>query len=480
MNTTLAFILAFFCGISSAFAQTNEEAARKIDSTFALYTAQTPGIAVAVVKDGKVVFSKSYGMANLSHNIPITSQTVFNIASLSKQFTAFMIYLLEHEKRLSFEDDVRKYVPELPVYEKPVKIKHLLAHTSGLRDHVALATIAGNYYLADISTTEQNLKLLCTQKTLNFTPGTAFGYCNSNYTLLAEIVHRVTGKTFADYANEKIFAPLGMKNTRIADTYETVVSNMAESYERRNGKYFRKPLMESNAGPSNVLTTVEDLCKWALNFENPVVGNSAIIKAFNEPSYLDDGKKVIIRLIDGDTVFHAKGQNISKLKGNYFGHGGHTAGFRTFLGHFPNQHLTVIQLSNDEHNERVGGRWDIADYYPNKYVAPQQRVVTTSANAPASTTTASYTLALTAFAGEYANDELETKYRLEVKDNAVIMRHRRLYDIPLKRTGESKFTGFGPNTFAFTMNFVQDQTGAVVGFDISNYGVTNVRFWKRR
>ncbi|MCU0425887.1 MAG: beta-lactamase family protein [Candidatus Kapabacteria bacterium] len=481
MNTTLAFILAFFCGISSAFAQTNEEAARKIDSLFASYNEKTPGVAVAVVHNGKVVFSKGYGMANLSHNIPITPQTVFNLASVSKQFTAFTIYLLESEGRLSFEDDVRKYIPELPVYEAPIKIKYLLAHISGLRDHGALASIAGEYYLADLRTTEQNLKLLVKQKALNFKPGTAFGYCNSNYTLLAEIVHRITGKTFADYTNEKIFAPLGMKNTQVADTYETVVNNMAESYHRRNGKYFRTPLMESNPGPSNLLTTIEDLSKWVLNFENPVVGNAQLIKAFNEPSYLDNGKKVIVRLIDGDTIFHAKGQNVWKHKGaNILSHGGHTAAFRTHLGRFPDQRVSIIQLSNDEDHEDLGGAWDIADYYPNKYVAPQQRVVTTSANAPASTTTASYTLALTAFAGEYANDELETKYRLEVKDNAVIMKHRRLYDIPLKRTGESKFTGFGPNTFAFTMNFVQDQTGAVVGFDISNYGVTNLRFWRRK
>lgn len=480
-NTLKLFILAFLLTLwSYTIAQPNRIAEKKIDSIFASYNAQTPGVAVAVVQNGKVVLQKGYGMADLNHNIPITPQTVFNIASVSKQFTAFAIYLLENEGRLSFEDNIRKYIPELPNYETPIKIKHLLAHTSGLRDHGALASIAGNYYLADISTTEQNLKLLANQKDLNFISGTAFGYCNSNYTLLAEIVHRITGKTFAEYAQEKIFKPLGMTNTQVMDDSEIVVKNKAESYELRNNKYYQKPLMDANAGPSNVLTTVEDLSKWVLNFENPIVGNPQLIKAFNEPSYLNDGKKVILRITDNDTIFHAKGQNVSKDKGNYIGHGGHTAGFRTFLGRYPDHHLAIIQLSNDEDNEKLGGCWDIADYYITKQIIePKPTVIAANSNKPNTPTAVNYTADLNEFAGKYYNEALETIYRFEVKDNTLIMKHKRLYDIALKRIGENKFSGSGSHTFAFELSFIRNETGKIIGFDISNYGVKNLRFEKQ-
>jgi CubicO group peptidase (beta-lactamase class C family) len=463
-----------------AQSQNNNEAGRKIDSTFASYNSKTPGVAVAIVKDGKIVFKKGYGMANLNHDLPNTSQTVFNIASVSKQFTAFAIYLLENEGLLSFEDNVRKYIPELPIYEKPIKIKHLLAHTSGLRDYGALQSIAGGYIGGDINTTEQNLKLLSQQKDLNFEPGNTFGYSNSNYTLLAEIVHRITGKTFSVYTNERIFSPLGMKSTQVSDNYENIVKNKAESYELQNGKYYQKSLTESNPGPSNLWTTVEDLSKWALNFEKPVVGNAKIIKAFNEPSYFDNGKKVVLRVLDGDTIFVAKGQYVSKHKGNYIGFGGHTAGFRTFLGRYPDHHLVIIQLSNDEDHETLGGRWDFADYYiKDQIVEKKQAKVVVPSNTPVITPTENYIADLNEFAGKYYNEELEAGYHVEINNNKLIMKHKRLYDITLKRIGETKFSGLGDYTFAFEINFIRNETRDVIGFDISNWGAKNLKFVKQ-
>ena len=314
---------------SSLAAQTNQEAARRLDSLFASYNARTPGAAVAVVKDGEVVFSKGYGMADLGHDIPITTRTVFNIASVSKQFTAFAIYLLESEGRISFEDDVRKYIPELPDYGAVIKVRHLLAHTSGLRDQAAMMSLAG-WRPGDVQTTEQIMRLVAKQKGLNFTPGSAFNYSNTGYTLLAEIIRRATGTPFSAYVGQKIFAPLGMTSTRVQTNHEEIVRHAAESYERINGRYYRQPLNEANAGPSNVLTTVEDLAKWVLNFERPSVGTSQLIRAFNEPSRLDNGAKVVLRVVDGDTILHAKGQNVSSYKGvTNISHGGHAGSFRT-------------------------------------------------------------------------------------------------------------------------------------------------------
>jgi CubicO group peptidase (beta-lactamase class C family) len=454
------------------------EAGRKVDSLFASYNSQTPGAAVAIVKDGQVVFLKGYGMADLDHDIPITPQTVFNIASVSKQFTAFAIYLLASEGRISLEDDVRKYITELPDYGTVIKVKHLLGHTSGLRDQAAIGSLAGNRS-GDISTTEQVLKLTARQKNLNFTPGTAFGYCNTGYTLLAEIIHRVTGQSFTAYTEEKIFKPLGMTSTQFYDNHGKVVKNKAESYELINGIYYHQPLNVSNPGPSNLLTTVEDLTKWVLNFEHPVVGTPALIKAFNEASYLDNGRKVVLRIAgDRDTVFHAKGQNLWKYKGlDVIAHGGHTAAFRTFMGRFPGERLAIIALSNDEHNEKLNARWQIADFYI-KDRLKEEKPSATAPDQPTVKPAIAYPNNLKDFAGEYYSDELSTSYTFVVRGNALIMTHLRLSDIALKRVDDNKFSGSGPETFAFEMVFLKNEKHAVTGFTISNFGVKNLKFVK--
>lgn len=454
------------------------EAGRKVDSLFASYNSQTPGAAVAIVKDGKVVFQKGYGMADLDHNIPITPQTVFNIASVSKQFTAFATYLLAAEGKISLEDDIRKYIKELPDYGAVIRIKHLLGHTSGLRDEAAFGSLTGNRS-GDISTTAQILKLVVRQKSLNFTPGTAFGYCNTGYTLLAEIIRRATGKSFGAYTEEKIFRPLGMTNTQFYENHEKVVKNKAESYELINGAYYHQPLNVSNPGPSNLLTTVEDLAKWVLNFENPVVGTPELIKAFNEPSYLDNGQKVVLRVSDGDTIYHAKGQNVWNYRGvNVISHGGHAAAFRTFMGRFPNEHFAIIALSNDEHNERLNARWSIADFYIADKLKPEKPSAT--ASTPSTVTpSVAYRGNLKDFAGEYYSDELSTTYTFAVRGDVLIMSHLKLNDIELKRVGDNKFTGSGPETFAFEMTFQKNEKQAVTGFTISNFGVKNLPFRKR-
>ncbi len=473
----LLFFALFLFLSNYVLSQPNEEAARKIDSLFASYNSQTPGAAIAVVKDGKIVFKKGYGMADLDHDIPIMPQTVFNIASVSKQFTAFAIYLLENEGKISFEDDIKKYIPELPDYRSIIKIRHLLAHTSGLRDQAAILSLAG-YRSDDAISTEQILKLIARQKSINFTPGTMFNYNNTGYTLLAEIVHRITGKTLAEYTNENIFKPLGMTNTQFYDNHEKIVKNRAESYELIKNVYYHKPINVSNAGPSNLMTTVEDLSKWVLNFENPIVGNSKLIKAFNEASYLDNGNKVVLRVIDGDTIFHAKGQNLSNYKGvNMITHGGHTAAFRTFLGRFPDQHFSIIALSNDEHNENLRARWQIADFYikdklqeeKTNNISPQKASVKPNEN---------YSPDLKKFKGEFYSDELSTSYTFEVGENKLIMTHIRLSDLVLNRIGENKFAGSGDQTFSFEMEFLRNEKAAVTGFVISNFGVKNLKFVK--
>ncbi len=478
----LFIITGLLFGFITAMAQTDKIAAAKIDSIFASYHSQSPGVAVAIVKDGKVIFKKGYGMANLNYNIPITTQTVFDIASVSKQFTAFAIYLLENEGKISLEDEVKKYIPELPEYASAIKIKHLLAHTSGLRDYGALTSIAG-YYITDITTTPQLLKMLNKQRGLIFNPGTTYKYCNAGYVLLTEIVQRTTGKTFAVYTKEKIFTPLGMASTLFCDDYQLVIKNKAESYEKIKDKYYHRPSLSTTPGPSGLLTTVEDLAKWALNFEKPIVGNRRLIDRFNEVSYLDNGQKVFVRMDEGDSIFYAKGQFVTNYRGvKRLGHGGHTAGFRTFLGRFPDQRLSIIHLSNDEHNEDLGGGYDIADYYIKESFLlkkPMTSMAPTTTRNTTTKATPNFSIQLTEFSGTYFSYELDTRYYFEAINNQLVMKHIRLDDIVLQRKGENSFTGSGPNTFFFEINFTRNASGNINGFDISNWGVTNLKFVKQ-
>jgi len=472
-----ALVVSFLLVASPGFAQTPQSTTTRMDSLFAGYNSQSPGLAVAVIRDGKIVFEKGYGMADLENNIPITPQTVFHVASVSKQFTAFSIYLLAGEGKISLEDDVRKYIPELPDYGKTIRIRHLLAHTSGLRDQWAILTLAG-WRMDDVITTEQLLKLVTRQKGTNFPTGSAFSYSNTGYMLLAEIIHRVSGKTFRDYTNEMIFKPLKMNSTQFYDDHQQIVKNRADSYEKVNETYQHKRLNYANVGATSLLTTVEDLSKWVLNFENPVVGNPKLIAAFNSPSYLDNGQKIVYTVLDGDTIYHAKGQLLRHYRGvDMINHGGHDAGFRAFLARFPDQRFAYITLSNDESYNVLKNGMAITELYLGKELTAKRNINSTSQNTSIKNT-ASYRADLKKFEGTYYNDELSTNYTIKVAGDKLMLTHIRLSDVELNRNGETKFSGTGEQIFAFEIEFIINNSQQLSGFFISNFGAKNIRFNK--
>ena len=455
---------------SSAQAQ-NNNIAQKIDSIFSNYNSTTPGVAIAVVKDGDIVFKKGYGSANLEYDIPITPQTVFNIASVSKQFTAFAVYLLEKQGKLSVENDIRKYFPDLPDYGKPIKIKHLLAHTSGIRDQAALLALAG-WQTEDIGTTAQILKLVKKQRQLNFETGTAFGYSNTGYTLLAEIISQVSKRSFSEFTKENIFDPLGMTSTQFIDDFHRIIKNSAYSYEKINDRYVKVGLQYSNPGASGLMTTVEDLAKWTANFNNPKVGDAKMISDFNKVSLLDNNKPVIWAASAGDTTFHAKGQVHWKHKGlNAISHGGHTAGFRATLTRFPSNNFAIITLSNDEHYQMLGKVLPIVELYLKDQL--KETPVTPANATPVKKDIAKFTTDLKEFQGVYYSEELSATYTVKLTADKLIMTHSRLPDISLTQTGDNKFAGI--NSFPFEMDFVRDGN-KIIGFEISNFGAKNVRF----
>ncbi len=310
----------------------------KVDEIFSAWdTDHTPGASVAVLKDGEVIFSKGYGMATLEYDVPITPATIFHIASVSKQFTVFSILLLQNEGKLSLDDDIRKYIPEVPDFGTTITLRHLASHTSGLRDQWNLLAMAG-WRLDDVITTEQVLKLVSHQKELNFQPGEQYTYCNTGFTLLAEVVARVSGKSFPEFTDEEIFKPLGMNNTLFYDDHERIVPNRAYSYGSSDNGYKKRVLSYAIAGATSLFTTVEDLSLWADNFKTLKVGNAGIVEEMNTPYVLNNG----------ETFGGALGQFVGEYKGlKEIQHGGADAGYRTYLARYPDQNVAVSVFSND-------------------------------------------------------------------------------------------------------------------------------------
>ncbi|TBW29950.1 serine hydrolase [Gramella sp. KN1008] len=315
-------------------AVTREE---QVDELFTAWdTDDSPGASVAVVKDGSILYKRGYGIANLEYDIPITPSTVFHIASVSKQFTVFSILLLEKQGKLSLDDDIRKYIPEVPDFGKTITLRHLASHTSGLRDQWNLLTMAG-WRMDDVITTEHILKLVSRQKELNFDPGEEFAYCNTGFTLLAEVVSRISDMSFAEFTKMNIFEPLGMNNTLFYDDHEKIVKNRAYSYQSDSDQYKKSVLNYANVGATSLFTTVEDLSLWAMNFTDIKVGDASIITKMNTPAVLNNG----------ESFGGALGQFVGDYKGlKEIQHGGADAGYRSYLTRFPEENFAVAVLSN--------------------------------------------------------------------------------------------------------------------------------------
>jgi CubicO group peptidase (beta-lactamase class C family) len=337
---------------------------KRIDQIMSLWdTKDSPGASIAVVQNDQIVFSKGYGLANLEYDIPIETNSIFHIASISKQVTAFAILLLEEEGKLSMDDDVRSYLPEVPDFGTPITLRHLANHTSGLRDQWNLLVMAG-WRMDDVITTEQVMKLVAKQKDLNFQPGEEFLYCNTGFTLLAEIVKRVSGMSFAEFTQQRIFSPLKMENTLFYDDHQKLVKNRVYSYYKDGNNYQKSKLSYAIPGATSLFTTPEDLAKWAMNFENPKVGTQESLRKMEIKGVLNNG----------DSTNYGLGQSIDEYNGLYkVGHGGSDAGFRSQISRFPNEKFTVIVFGNTSSfsSSRIANQ--ITDLYlSKKYVAKKK------------------------------------------------------------------------------------------------------------
>ncbi len=329
-------ICCFSRGCAGAV-QAVEKPTDALDMLVAKYESQSgPGVEVLVVRDGQELYRRCAGMSNVEYGVPINKNSIFHIASVSKQFTAFAACLLEQEGKLSLDDDVRKYLPELPSYGAKITLRNLATHTSGLRDFFDLSAMVG-FTEADGSSNGQILKLLFQQHHLNFKPGTRFEYGNSSFTLLAEVVSRVAKKPLAKFLAERIFKPLGMNHTLVADDPELIIPNRAYSYYAPSGVLYKRLLGPMNVGSTGINSSADDLVRWSENFENQTVGNTKIFARMSERA----------KLADGSVLGYALGQEFRSYRGlNMVFHGGGDAGYRSYLIRVPEKKFTVVVLSN--------------------------------------------------------------------------------------------------------------------------------------
>src|SRR6266849_6021005 len=265
----------------------------RVDKLFEKWNrTDSPGCALSVMKDGHIIYKHGYGMADLDHNVTTTPSTVFHVASMSKQFTAASIVVLAQQGKLSLDDDVRKYIPELPDFGSLITIRNLIHHTSGLRDQWNLLGLAGWRYSQDLITDDDVLSIRSRQKDLNFPPGSKYMYSNTNYTLLAQVVKRVSGQSFREFTTSRIFQPLGMRNTHFRDDHAEVVKNMAYGYVPAKDTFRISITNFDTVGATSLLTTVEDLALWDENFYNPRVGGPEMIRQMLERGKLNDGEQL--------------------------------------------------------------------------------------------------------------------------------------------------------------------------------------------
>ncbi len=333
----------------------NEALTAQVDKLFSQWDKpDSPGASLAVIKKGEVIYKKGYGSANLEYDVPITPSTVFHVASVSKQFTAFSVAMLASQGKLRLNDDIHKYLPEVPDFGRSITIWHLIHHISGMRDQWELLAVAG-WRLDDVITKEHILKMVKNQKELNFEPGEQYLYCNTGFTLLAEIVARVTGKSFREWTEKNIFEPLNMPDTQFYDDHERIVKNRAYSYVPvRDDGFKKRRLNYANVGATSLFTTAEDMAKWVKNFDDGHVGGTDVIDQMHEQGILNDGKK----------ISYAFGLVIGEHKGlKTVSHSGGDAGYRSHVVRFPEQEFAVVVLSNlgSFNTSRIAG--DVADIY---------------------------------------------------------------------------------------------------------------------
>jgi CubicO group peptidase (beta-lactamase class C family) len=453
--------------VSQAYTHTN--LTDRVDELFQQWDRNdSPGAALGIFKDGRIIYARGYGIANLEYSLPWTPQTPSRTGSISKQFIGMCIAILAEQGKLSLDDDIQKFIPGWPDYNGQITLKHLLYHTSGVREYLTLVELMGKPEGSGyVYTPNELVRTLSRQKELNFKPGEMYSYSNSGYFLLSEIVSRVSGMKTSAFAKKYIFDPLGMKNTHFHDNPNKIVRNRAYGYSPKKEGGFRIDIVRLKViGDLGVFTTIEDFLKWDQNFyeNNLGKGTQELINMM-----LTHGK-----LNNGEVLPYGFGLNINKYGGiKTIGHGGSAVGYQAQYMQFPDQRFSVVILSNLS-NFRPGRiARKIADMYlADQFTeppSPRQRQRSQREKPKPISISSSQ---LQKYAGNYYSDELDITYILDVKNNNLILELRETSHI---------LTPYAINSFGWgrrKLDFARNKEDKITGFTLEEGIVKNMKFTK--
>jgi CubicO group peptidase (beta-lactamase class C family) len=432
-------------------------------------------------------------MADLEHDIRNTPATIFEAGSVSKQFTSAAIVLLAQQGKLSLSDDVRKYIPELPDYGTPITIRHMMTHTSGLRDWGSVAGISGWPRGDRVHTHAHVVDILSRQRALNFNPGVQYSYSNSGYNLLAVIVDRVSGMSFAEFSTRYIFEPLGMNSTQWRDDYTRIVKGRSVAYAARGSNGFAQDMPFENVhGNGGLLTTVGDLLIWTQNLETGRLGGPGFLEIMHRRGVLNSG----------DTITYASGLMITRYSGiPEVSHTGSTAGYRAFLARYPEQKVAVAVLCNIGSVNPGGVGHQVADIFladalpaaaEGAQTAARGRVGAAGAGragragrgggrggVAGGAGAAPYTPSaaeLNALAGEYYSPDAEVTFNVVVEEGRLFIRRRPNARLALNPVAADQFSGAGFQA----VRFIRDSSGRVTQLSVRQDRVFDLRFERVR
>ena len=440
---------------------------------------KSPGFALGIIKNGVLIYKRGFGLANLDYDIPITSYTVFQIASVSKQFTAASILMLSQRHLISLDDDIRKFLPEMPTYCRPIRIKNLIHHTSGIRDYEDLQLLKGELSDQGYHTNKDLLELIAAQKGLDFPPGEKFQYSNSGYMLLSVILERITGMTLGRFVKQNIFDPLGMKNTFILDDNTVVIKNRATGYSPKDGQFRVDETLNESTGDGGVYTTIEDFFFWDQNFVNGKVGGLDFIAQLLQPGQLNDGRPAGRTFLNTSTEY-AFGIACSRYRGlRTIEHSGAYVGFKAKYIRFPDQQFSIIFLANRSDIDPQQLSLRIADICLEGSFTEKSLAAENTTNSPDRQEGSPPPVSLrdlSAYAGDYWCSDLDVLYKLRLQGNELAF-------VQQGAPPQASLISKGGDLFSYwflLLKFHRDPQSKIRGFSIESDRLKGIFFARRQ
>ena len=441
-----------------ACAQGNFDTAA-IDNVFADFNSETPGCALGVVQSGQLVYGRGYGMANLEHDIPINTTSVFRIGSVSKQFAAAVAALAAMEGYLDLEDPLQKWIPELPDYGEPLTLRHTLNHTSGLRDYITLMSLKG-LRGDDFYTVAELLEVQALQEELNFPSGSEYLYSNSGYVLATEAVARAVGKPFKDYAEEVLFRPLQMSHSHFHDDHNHIVPLRADGYSPRGDGFRTNMTTLDMIGDGGVYTSIDDMVHWVTALEQDGI-RSGLTPILETRGVLNSGEE----------ISYALGQSHGEHRGlATIGHGGSWVGFRADVLRFPSQGTSIVTLCNRADASPSGRAIQVADIVLAEHLAPASEERSLEAEDRRERTEPSEINDPSPYLGTYYSPELDVNYEFVNTGGSLVVHMGSNAESELQRISGDTLAA-GSRTFRFSR-----ERGGVTGFELDAGRVVHLHF----